>query len=380
MAIRFPEKNRLTISFQMIKIFSIILSGFIFCSLFFCLFFGRRATADSGGNRVEKAILRTTGGQPILLDQVRTAVRIRHYSARTEKAYVHWIRKFVFFHSVRHPINMGGPEITAFLNHLAVNDKVSASTQNQALCAIVFLYKHVLKKEPDQFEGLVWAKKPKHIPVVFTREEVRSILNHLDGVYWMMATLLYGAGLRLRECLELRIKDIDFDYNQIVIRDAKGEKDRVVPLPQKLKTPLKSQMEKVKKLHEQDVKDGYDSVYMPYALEKKYPHAGKELAWKYVFPAHQISTDPRSDIRRRHHLYETVLQKAVKTAIRKAGIVKHAGCHALRHSFATHLLEDGYDIRTIQELLGHNDVKTTMIYTHVLNKGGLAVKSPADQL
>ena len=329
---------------------------------------------------MEKAILRTTGGQPILLDQVRTAVRIRHYSARTEKAYVHWIRKFVFFHSVRHPINMGGPEITAFLNHLAVNDKVSASTQNQALCAIVFLYKHVLKKEPDQFEGLVWAKKPKHIPVVFTREEVRSILNHLDGVYWMMATLLYGAGLRLRECLELRIKDIDFDYNQIVIRDAKGEKDRVVPLPQKLKTPLKSQMEKVKKLHEQDVKDGYDSVYMPYALEKKYPHAGKELAWKYVFPAHQISTDPRSDIRRRHHLYETVLQKAVKTAIRKAGIVKHAGCHALRHSFATHLLEDGYDIRTIQELLGHNDVKTTMIYTHVLNKGGLAVKSPADQL
>ena len=326
------------------------------------------------------ACLHIPNHHPRLLDAVRAAVRVRHYSIRTEKAYVHWIRKFVFFHGLRHPRDMGGPEITAFLNHLAVHEKVSASTQNQALCAIVFLYKHVLNKEPDKFEGLVWAKKPRHLPVVFTREEVRSILSQLDGVYWMMATLLYGAGLRLRECLELRIKDIDFDYNQIFIRDAKGEKDRIVPLPQKLKPPLKSQMEKVKRLHEQDVKDGYDSVYMPYALEKKYPHAGKEPAWKYVFPAHQISTDPRSGIRRRHHLYETVLQKAVKTAIRKAGIVKHAGCHTLRHSFATHLLEDGYDIRTIQELLGHNDVKTTMIYTHVLNKGGLAVRSPADSL
>ena len=231
-----------------------------------------------------------------------------------------------------------------------------------------------------EFDNLVWAKKPKKIPVVFTRDEVKAIMNHLQGTYWIMAMLLYGAGLRLRECLELRVKDIDFDYNQITIRDGKGEKDRIVPLPQKLKVPLKTQLGKAKNLHEKDLKDGFGSVYLPYALEKKYPSASTSFGWQYVFPAHQISTDPRSGIQRRHHLYETVLPKAVKTAIRKTGIVKHAGCHNLRHSFATHLLEDGYDIRTIQELLGHKHLETTMIYTHVLNKGGLAVKSPADNL
>jgi len=215
---------------------------------------------------------------------------------------------------------------------------------------------------------------------VFTRNEVKGIMSHLTGIYWLMAMLLYGAGLRLREVLQLRVKDIDFDYNQISIKYAKGEKDRIVPLPQKVKTPLKEHLEKVKKLHEKDLQEGYGYVYLPNALEKKYPKAAYDWGWQFVFPAHRISTDPRSGVCRRHHLYETVLQKAVKNAIRKAGIVKHASCHNLRHSFATHLLEDGYDIRTVQELLGHNDVKTTMIYTHVLQKGGLAVKSPADSL
>ena len=299
--------------------------------------------------------------QPGLLDQVRSAIRVRHYSYHTEKNYIHWITKFARFHGLRHPTEMGEKEISAFINHLAVNEKVSSSTQNQALCAIVFLYKHVLKKDLEYFGELIWAKKPKRIPVVFTREEVRAILGNLQGIHWIMAMLLYGSGLRLRECLQLRIKDLDFGYNQITIRDAKGGKDRIVPFPQKLKEPLKFHLEKVKKLHEKDLKDGFGSVYLPDALEQKYPHASREWGWQFVFPAHRISTDPRSGIIRRHHLYETVLQKAVKTAIRKAGIVRHAGCHNLRHSFATHLLEDGYDIRTVQELLGHNDVKTTMI-------------------
>jgi integron integrase len=252
----------------------------------------------------------------------------------------------------------------------------------------VFLYKHVLKKNVGDLGELVWAKKPKHLPTVLTREEVKAIFTHLDGTYRIMASLLYGCGLRLNECLNLRIKDIDFGMNQITVRDAKGSKDRITMLPLSVKEILQKHLESVKKIHEKDLKDGYGSVYLPDALERKYPHASKTWTWQFVFPAHYISTDPRSGIRRRHHLYETVLQKAVKTAIRKAGIAKHAGCHTLRHSFATHLLEDGYDIRTVQELLGHNDVKTTMIlrqasgqvYTHVLNKGGLGVKSPADNI
>ncbi|MBN1781125.1 integron integrase [bacterium] len=320
------------------------------------------------------------GGSPRLLDQVRAELRLRHYSYRTEKSYIFWIRQYIYFHGKKHPDDLGEKEITGFLTHLAVIKKVAASTQNLALCAIVFLYKHVLKKDPGNFNDLVWAKKPSRIPVVFSRDEVRTILNRLDGVHRIMATLLYGAGLRLRECLNLRIKDIEFDFNQILVRNAKGGKDRVVPLPQKLKEPLKEQIARVKKIHQQDLEDGYGSVYLPNALERKYPNAARQFGWQYVFPAHQISTDPISGTRRRHHLYDSVLQKAVKNAIRKSGIYKHAGCHNLRHSFATHLLEDGYDIRTVQELLGHNDVKTTMIYTHVLNKGGLAVTSPADKL
>jgi integron integrase len=315
-----------------------------------------------------------------LLDRLRAALRVRHYSWSTEKAYVHWIAQFARFHGFRRPEDLGENEISAFLNHLAVHDGVSASTQNQALCALVFLYKHVLGKNLGDFGELIWAKKPLRVPVVFTRSEVKAVMENLDGNYWIMAMLLYGSGLRLQECLRLRIKDLDFGYSQITVRDAKGGKDRIVPFPQKLMKPLKSHLEKVKNQHENDLRCGCAGVYLPDALERKYPNASREWGWQYVFPAHSVSEDPRNGIRRRHHLYPTILQKAMKTAIHGAGIVKHAGCHTLRHSFATHLLEDGYDIRTVQELLGHNDVKTTMIYTHVLNKGGLGVKSPADSL
>lgn len=257
---------------------------------------------------------------------------------------------------------------------------MAASTQNQALCAIVFLYKHVLQIEPGDFGDILRAKKPAKLPVVFTKEEAVKVLNELSGTNLIMATLLYGSGLRLSECLQLRVKDIDFQYKQIVIRSAKGEKDRVTMLPEYVILPLQKHLNYVKELHKKDLKDGYDSIYMPYALEKKYPKAGRELGWYYVFPAAQISKDPRTGISRRHHTDESVLQKAVKKAIRQAGIYKHASCHTFRHSFATHLLEAGYDIRTVQELLGHKDLNTTMVYTHVLNKGALGVKSPIDSI
>lgn len=236
----------------------------------------------------------------------------------------------------------------------------------------------MLKKDLGDLGDLIWAKKPKKLPVVFTRKEVKAVLDQLSGVNWIMVNLLYGSGLRLLECLRLRVKDIDFDYNQIIIRDGKGQKDRVTALPEIIKKPLQEHLQKVKLLHEKDLQAGFGAVYLPNALEKKYPHANKQWAWQYVFPAPHLSIDPRTAIKRRHHLDETVLQKAVKVAIRKAGINKHAGCHTFRHSFATHLLENGYDIRTVQELLGHKDIRTTMIYLHVMNKGGLGVKSPAD--
>ena len=318
--------------------------------------------------------------KPKLLDQVRSAIRTKHYSIRTEEAYVTWIKRYILFHKKRHPLKMGEKEIGEFLTHLAVKENVSASTQNQALCAIVFLYKYVLKKELGDFTDLAWAKKPKRLPVVFTREEAKAVLQQLSGTNWLMAMLLYGAGLRLSECLQLRVKDIDFAYKQITVRDSKGGKDRVTMLPEKVIEPLTKHLEKVKKLHEKDLKAGFGMVYLPDALERKYKNANKEWGWQYVFPASQISTDPRSGIRKRHHLYETVLQKAVKEAIRKAGIAKHASCHTFRHSFATHVLENGYDIRTIQELLGHKSVETTMIYTHMMNKGAMGVKSPADNI
>jgi integron integrase len=320
----------------------------------------------------------STTKKPKLLDLVKAAIRTRHYSYRTEQSYIQWIKRFVLFHNKRHPNEMGEKEINEFITHLAVKNKVSASTQNQALCAIVFLYKHVLKTDIGDLGEMVWAKKPKRLPAVFTREETKKVLEKLQGTNWLMANLLYGSGLRLTECLQLRVCDIEFEYKQIIVRNAKGFKDRITMLPEILIDKLKTHLVKVKKMHEKDIEAGYGSVYLPYALERKYPNASKEWKWQFLFPATQISTDPRSGTRRRHHIYETVLQKAVKVAIRKAGITKHASCHTLRHSFATHLLERGQDIRTIQELLGHKNIETTQIYTHVLNRGGQGVKSPAD--
>ena len=314
-----------------------------------------------------------------LLNQLQEAIRRKHYSIRTEEAYTQWIKRFILFHNKKHPAQMNEQEITAYLNYLAVNQKVAASTQNQALSAILFLYKEVLNKEIDQLSNITHAKKPQKIPVVFTSKEVKKVLTHLSGVNWLMASLLYGAGLRLMECLRLRIKDIDFSYKNITVRDGKGQKDRVTLLPESLIESLKQHMEKVKYLHNKDCKEGFGHVYLPFALARKYPKANREFKWQYLFPAKNRSKDPRSANYYRHHVIESTLQKAIKQAIFNADINKHGSCHTLRHSFATHLLDNGYDIRTVQELLGHKDLRTTMIYTHVLNKGGLAVKSPLDK-
>jgi len=269
----------------------------------------------------------TTRNKPKLLDQVRAAIQKKHYSIRTEESYISWIKRFVKYHGLRHPGEMGEAEIQQFLNHLAVKEKVAASTQNQALCAIIFLYTQVLKQEVGTIENIVWAKKPKKLPVVFTRKKAQAVLNQLSGMNWLMGMLLYGSGLRLTECLQLRVKDIDFEYKQITIHNAKGGKDRVTPLPERLIDPLKEHLKYVKELHEKDLKEGFTSVYLPYALERKYPNAGKKFGWKFIFPATKISKDPRSGILRRHHIHESVLQKAVKQAIRKAGITKQASCH-----------------------------------------------------
>ena len=316
--------------------------------------------------------------QPKLLDQVRYAIRAKHYSLRTEEAYVQWIRRFILFHNKRHPKDMGVEEVRQFLSDLAVHHHVAASTQNQALSAILFLYQHVLRQEIGWINDVVRAKKPKKLPVVFTQEEVRMVFNSLSGSAWLMATLLYGSGLRLMECIRLRVKDVDFAYNHLVVRDGKGDKDRVTMLPLNVKAPLERHLQDVKQLHDQDLAEGFGRVYLPYALERKYPNANQEWAWQYVFPAASRSLDPRTGIQRRHHVGRLVLQRAVKAAIRKAKIAKAASCHTFRHSFATHLLEAGYDIRTVQELLGHRDLNTTMIYTHVLNRGGRGVRSPVD--
>ena len=320
------------------------------------------------------------GNKPKLLDQVREAIRMRHYSIRTEEAYVGWIKRFILFHGKRHPLEMGEDEITRFLSALAVHGQVSASTQNQALCALVFLYRHVLGQNLGWLDGVVRAKRPQRLPVVLTRPEVKALLSALDGIHWSMASLLYGAGLRLLECLRLRVKDIDFASHQILVREGKGNKDRRTMLPAVVKEPLAAHIEHVRQQHQHDLANGFGRVYVPGALQRKYPHANSEWGWQWVFPASQISLDPRSGEHRRHHVHESVLQRAVKEATRKAGLTKAVSCHTLRHSFATHLLEDGYDIRTIQELLGHQDVKTTMIYTHVLNRGGKGVYSPIDRL
>ena len=316
--------------------------------------------------------------KPKILDQLRNAIRLRHYSIRTEETYVQWVRRYILFHGKRHPQEMGRPEIEAFLTHLAIEGKVAASTQNQALNAIVFFYREIIKREIGLLDEVVRAKRPARIPVVFTRQEAKTILDQLDGVNGLMAGLLYGSGLRLMECIRLRVKDIDFDYRQILVRDGKGQKDRVTPLPEMLVEPLKIHLLKVKALHGLDLAEGFGQVYLPFALERKYLNANREWGWQYVFPSQKRSVDPRTGAVRRHHLSELVLQRAVKRAIRAAGIYKPASCHTFRHSFATHLLENGYDIRTIQELLGHKDVSTTMIYTHVMKKGGKGVRSPLD--
>jgi integron integrase len=316
--------------------------------------------------------------RPKLLDQVRSELRKRRYSKRTEEAYLAWIRRFIHFHGIRHPVSLGKPEVEAFLSSLAVDRNVSASTQNQALGALLFLYRYVLRTGLDWLDSVVRAKKPKRLPVVLTRREVRDLLGKMYGQNRIAAMLMYGAGLRLLECLRLRIKDIDFGYRQITVREGKGGKDRVTVLPSVVEEPLKKHLEEVKIRHEMDLKIGGGYVTLPGRLEAKYPNAHREWCWQWVFPAFRKFQDPVTGHFFRHHLYETVIQRAVKDASARAKITKRVTCHTFRHSFATHLLEEGYDIRTIQDLLGHREVSTTMIYTHVLNKGGRCVRSPAD--
>ncbi len=313
-----------------------------------------------------------------LLDQVRDVMRLKHYSIRTEESYVDWIKRYILFHKKRHPREMGGAQVEAFLTHLAVEGNVAASTQNQALSALLFLYREVLHQDLDVPIESVRAKKPKRLPTVLTRAEARKIIESMSGVYQLMTKLLYGSGLRLMECVRLRVKDIDFERREITVRDAKGGHERVTMLPESLIAPLQEHLKRVQLLYEQDLAAGYGQVYLPYALDRKYPSASREWGWQYVFPSDRLSTDPRTGIKRRHHVDESNLQRAVKDAARLARLTKPVTCHTFRHSFATHLLEAGYDIRTVQELLGHKDVKTTMIYTHVLNRGGLAVRSPLD--
>jgi integron integrase len=321
----------------------------------------------------------TISSSPKLLDRVRWQLRVKHYSIRTEQAYVDWIRRFILFHRKRHPNEMGEDEIKAFLSHLAVEKQVAASTQNQAFAALLFLYQQVLDQKLGFIDNVERVSRPAKLPVVFTREEARAVLAQLKGDYRLMADFLYGSGLRLMECLRLRIKDIDFGYNRITVRDGKGLRERVALLPQQLRPPLRAHLDRVKELHRQDLAHGGGKVYLPFALKRKYPNAERDWIWQYVFPAAKPSLDPRSGEIRRHHVSEKNLQNAVKLAIRAAGINKAASCHTFRHSFATHLLESGYDIRTVQELLGHKNVATTMIYTHVLNRPGLHIRSPLDQ-
>jgi len=314
-----------------------------------------------------------------LLEQVSDALRVKHYSYRTEKTYIDWIKRYILFHNKRHPREMGAPEIQAFITHLAVERNVSASTQNQALSAVLFLYRHVLHMEVALSSELFRAQKSKKLPVVLTHQEALSVIGKMSGVPQLMAKILYGSGLRIAECLSLRIKDIDFGNHQIIVRNGKGEDDRATVLPDSLIPILEEQLKTVRLIHQKDLIAGFGETSLPYALAKKYPNASKEWMWQYVFPASVRSTDPVSKKTKRHHLDPSVLQKAIHQAAISADIKKPVSPHVFRHSFATHLLQSGYDIRTIQELLGHKDVKTTMIYTHVLQRGGLAVKSPLDE-
>lgn len=317
---------------------------------------------------------------PKLLDQVRDKLRVKHYSIRTEQSYVDWIKRYILFHDKSHPQNLGAPDVEAFLTHLAVAGKVAASTQNQAKSALLFLYREVLEIKLPWLDNVTQAKAPKRLPVVLTVSEVQSVLSRLSGSHLLMASLLYGGGMRLMEAVRLRVKDVDFARREILVREGKGFKDRVTMLPEAVISGLKAHLVKVQALHEEDLAQGFGDVYLPFALDKKYPNAGREWCWQYVFPSKMLSVDPRSGRTRRHHADEKGVQRAMKQAVRDAGLTKPATPHTLRHSFATHLLQDGYDIRTVQELLGHSDVSTTMIYTHVLNKGGKGVVSPLDHL
>ncbi len=318
--------------------------------------------------------------QPRLLDRVRHAIRARHYSLRTEEAYIGWIKRYIFFHDKRHPAEMGETEINAFVTHLAVEGPVSASTQAQALSALLFLYRHVLQKPLPDLHTVIRAKTPGRLPTVLTRHEVRSVIARMYGTHRLVATLLYGTGMRLLEALRLRVKDLEFGNNRILVRDTKGKRDRVVPFPAVVRAALPTWLSRVRRIHTDDLAEGFGAVFLPDAIARKYPGAERDWGWQFVFPAEHMSTDPRTQLVRRHHLHETAVQRALHAAVVQLGISRRVSCHTFRHSFATHLLEEGYDIRTIQELLGHQDVKTTMIYTHVLNRGGRGVRSPADLL
>lgn len=316
---------------------------------------------------------------PRLVDLVRAKVRIRHYSIRTEEAYVHWVVRYIRFNGMRHPREMGAREVTAFLSHLAVERDIAAATQQQALSALLFLYRQVLELDLPWLTDLVRPKKPARMPTVLNRDEVKRLLDVMPAGQALMARLLYGTGMRLMECLRLRVKDVDFDRGEILVREGKGAKDRVTMLPRTLEGPLREQLARARALFEYDRESGLPGVYLPHALERKYPQAGATWPWFWVFPAAGLSVDPRSGIERRHHAHEKALQRAMKEAVRRAGLAKPVSVHTLRHSFATHLLDAGYDIRTVQELLGHADVSTVMIYTHVLNRGGRGVASPLDR-
>ncbi len=317
--------------------------------------------------------------RPRLFEEVRRRLRVKHYSLRTERAYLGWIRRFVLANGRRHPRTLGALEVEAFLSRLAVEGRVSPSTQNQALSALLFLYREVLGVDLPWLDNVTRAKRPRRVPTVLSREEVRRVLVLMDGRAGLVAALLYGSGMRLMEALRLRIKDVDFERNEIVVRDGKGGKDRRTVLPASLAAPLRAQVEQARLLHEADLRQGFGEAWLPHALSRKYPNAGREIGWQYVFPARQRAHDPRDGAQRRHHLDDGVLSRALKAACRSAGIAKPVSAHTLRHSFATHLLEMGHDIRTVQELLGHKDVSTTQVYTHVLNRGGHGVLSPLDR-
>lgn len=318
------------------------------------------------------------GTKPRLLEQVRQSLRLRHYSYRTEEQYLGWIRRFILFHHKRHPDSMGAAEVEAFLSDLAVRGEVAAATQNQALAALIYLYRHVLDQELPWLNEIVRARRPRRVPLVLSREETRAVLAQLPGVHWLIGTLLYGGGLRLMECLRLRVQDIDFSYSRITVRNGKGGKDRMTILPALIVPPLRAHLQAMEERHRAAVRDGYGGVELPLSIAHKRPAAALEWAWQYVFPALRASQDPRTGVSRRHHVMEDSVQRQMRAAVRRAGINKAASCHTLRHCFATHLLERGYDIRTVQELMGHANVSTTQLYTHVLQKGANAVASPAD--